>query len=71
MKTLTIILPDDITVEASELNGHNVMFRRQPSAVLGCPMGRGRTVEAALCDLKRRVEIESPVEVEFIGDMSA
>ena len=59
----------DLLFEKSELNGFNVMFKREPDEVRGCPMGRGRTVDAAIADLKRRTEIESPVTITFlIGD---
>ena len=56
----------DLDIEPSDLNGFNVMFsvaiNRQ---VNGCPMGRGRTVNAAKADLKRRTEIESAVIITF------
>lgn len=61
----------DLYVLGSDLNGHNIMFRRKPAAIKGCPMGRGTTVNDALLDLKRRVEIESPVILTFNAEVDA
>ena len=60
-----------LTFEESELNGYNVMFKhevQQREGIAGCPMGRGRTPEAAMLDLKRRTEIESPVIIDYLLD---
>ena len=48
---------------------HTAMFKHGVQGmhkIMGCPMGRGDTVEAAIADLKRRTEIESPVEITFL-----
>lgn len=67
MNHIQIDVNTDISYEKSELNGFNTMFKRQHPDILGCPMGRGRTVDASLADLKRRTEIESPVTIEYLA----
>jgi len=66
MNYIQVDVNTDLTFEPSELNGWNVMFRHQPELVRGCPMGRGRTHDAAIADLKRRTEMESPVALTFL-----
>lgn len=56
----------DLVISCDAPDYFTAMFKREPYSVLGCPMGRGTTKDAALTDLKRRVEIESPVSITFL-----
>ncbi len=58
----------DLLYENPRAGYYTVMFKREPAGVNGCPMGRGETVDAALADLKRRVEIESPVIIHWLTE---
>ena len=67
-QAIQVAVSTDLVIDRSSLNGFNVMFKREPNQVRGCPMGRGVTVDAAIADLKRRVEIESPVIITWLND---
>ena len=76
MKAEVQINPSSDLMIDCELRADNVsryytaMFKhdvQRAHQIAGCPMGRGDTEAAAIADLKRRTEIESPVEISFIA----
>lgn len=69
MKTISLILNDDVKVEQYP-NGCEAFLKKTAQemhdlGINGCPMGRGVTPRNAIWDLVDRVEKESHVHIEF------